>query len=247
MKLLIRVGMIAMLSLGSVWAQTPTPFAKPTPPPPPYLKAAPKMSAWTVQFGEAQAASQQKSATGSRIRQINVVRTKALRLVVFTCGDGRREELWSNGTCFVANSAGSATLTGFFMAPESLEEQYQVSDFPEFRWVSKHNYVGTVELEQRPCLVFQGVDFSKKLADWRVDQPGGEKPVSKPVAEKMMTAWIDAETRLPVQWALGNEVRKVIFTPPPSGMLTVPEKIAEIFGQMNRIQDIASGRASRRR
>jgi hypothetical protein len=76
---------------------------------------------------------------------------------------------------------------------------YTKVDFPDMEWISPTTYQGVQVMGGRPCLVFKT----------------GE-----------MTAWIDLESRLPVQWQRGNETRTFKQLSPPTDILRMPPRIA---------------------
>lgn len=116
---------------------------------------------------------------------------------------GRVTECWSDG------------LTNFVITPDSPQPNPTAQDgmvmfseflnfnemtiLPGFNWVSPANYRGIQTIVGSSCLVFQ-------LGD--------------------TTVWVDAGSRLPVQWVRGNETRKIVFNSSFQTQVVLPPEIA---------------------
>lgn len=251
---LFPIALTAMLSLGAspvLMAQAAAPTPKNPLPAPPYLKPAPSFSRWTVQYGEVKAASAsaapteqtggaqgKAAASPMQVRDVKVVRTTPFRMVSVSFAGGDHDELWSDGNAFVENSAKyGISIVAPMKDSVSTLDRYQISDFPEFHWVSKETYVDTVQFEKRSCLVFREsgeVKVEKPASDGMLDEP---QPVTVMRVDPA-TVWIDEATRLPVRWQRGNEFRRVIFSEPPNAPLTVPPEIAKVMKQLLRLKEI---------
>lgn len=226
MKTIIRIGILKIGFVAScLLAQAPAI------PAPPYLKPTPPMTSWAVFY------------QSGPIKQVNVIRTKNLRVVVLLHSSGKREELWSDGATHISSSDSGLSTTKFFLGPQTLMEEYQTGDFPDFSWVSRENYIGTVELDKRPCLVFQTKGVKRHGFDFDPETMEPLKP-AKP-SGPLLTAWIDEATRLPVQFAIESEIQKVVFGNPPKALLNIPGPVAELFQQMNQVNQISTVRAPR--
>jgi len=134
-------------------------------------------------------------------RVVTLTRTKPIWHVVRVDTLGNKIEQWSNGTDVFCVASG---------LPEPMLDthdvysgfpDYTVIDFPDMGWVSLQTYQGVQPKGGRPCLVF---------------------------AKDDMTAWVDAESRLPVQWQKGGETRTFRQLPPPTERLELPSKIAAL-------------------
>jgi hypothetical protein len=74
--------------------------------------------------------------------------------------------------------------------------------FPDMTWVSAATYSGVEPIGGHPCLVFKKDD---------------------------MTAWIDQESRYPVQWQRGGELRTFRQLARPAGTLEPPPEVVKLI------------------
>lgn len=91
-------------------------------------------------------------------------------------------------------------------------------DFPDLEWVSAKTFAGIKQLGSASYLIFTQDD---------------------------MTAWIDLESRLPVQWQKGSESRTFLQLPPPSGMLVFPPEILKLMALTKTDRDTLKRRPPR--
>jgi hypothetical protein len=126
------------------------------------------------------------------------------------------------------------------LAPITLLDGYQLSDFPDFTWVSQSNYLDTVTIKDRRYLRFSMK--RPKASEAPTDTMSKVKPSRKSDDEETVIAWIDEATRLPAQWACGKDIHKVSFSEPPAAPIALPADIAAIAAQMHRLQEITSAR-----
>ncbi len=148
------------------------------------------------------------------IRQLTLTRAKtlwhALRVDIYGNSMGK----WYDGREYFYEAAG---ISGP-QANDAATDQFNLKvlpdftrvDFPDMAWVSPQTYSGVETVETRRCMVFKKDD---------------------------MTAWIDLESRFPVQWKRGGETRIFQQLPPPEGPLVLPPKIAAIAESLKRDRD----------
>lgn len=87
--------------------------------------------------------------------------------------------------------------------------------YREVGLIKADNYVGTFMYNTHPCLVFTS-DHTQKI-DW--NKPAA---VQKQLKKLETVAFVDEETRLPVEIRAGGETRTFQFDPPPTRMQTLP-------------------------
>ena len=109
--------------------------------------------------------------------------------------------------------------------PGSLSDSFYIdfsnSDFPEFSWVNRNNYLGVQKYQNVDCFVFKG-GITREMRDiyFRI-LPEMTR------ASNWIVAWVDVNTRLPV--ALATDVCKqtYLFVTPPKEALMVPDSVAK--------------------
>lgn len=134
-------------------------------------------------------------------RQMTLTRTKSSWHAVREDILGNKIEEWCNGTDIFCVATGLPDPKIDTNDPSSGFPNYMAIDFPDMEWVSPETYHGVQTIEGRKCLVFTKDD---------------------------MTAWVDAQSRLPVQWQKAGETRTFKQLSPPTEMLVLPPEIAAL-------------------
>jgi hypothetical protein len=150
----------------------------------------------------------------SPIRQLTLTRTKpiwhALRIDIY----GNTMGEWYTGRHDFYEAVGFPEPLLHDPSPSQINAQglpdFRRVDFPDMDWVSSQTYAGVESVGGRQCLIFK---------------------------KNNMTAWIDLESRLPVQWQQGGEIRTFQQLPPPTEPLVLPPKIAKIAAALNYDHD----------
>jgi len=78
-------------------------------------------------------------------------------------------------------------------------------------WISAGTYTGIQKAVGRDCIVFQKDD---------------------------MTAWVDEDTRYPVKWQRGGEIRTFAQLPPPAAPLVLPPEVTKLSEAIKREKEI---------
>jgi len=138
-------------------------------------------------------------------RSVTLTRAKPTWHVSRVDINGNSVDEWSEGTDIYCLASGlpdpllqnTSDPTGF--------PDYNKVDFPDMEWISPKTYQGVQAMKGHPCLVFK---------------------IAETVTGIETTAWIDLETRLPVQWQRGNETRTFRQLSPPTDILRMPSAIA---------------------
>jgi len=212
MKRLLLCGSLGALSLclGDLRAQTGEP---PPLPPGPLLQKMADYSAMKITYSYPQeqekAIATDKSPPGptlfslTPIRQLTLTRTKPIWHAVRVDVYGNNLGQWYDGHnsyCEVVGISEPAVNNPAQGQTYSAGmPDLNQTDFPDMGWISPQTYTGVETMVGHKCLVFKKND---------------------------MTAWIDLESRLPVQWQRGKETRTFQQLPPPTALLALPPKIA---------------------
>lgn len=241
--------------VGNILANDNSGLAMTPLPPGPILLPLADMCAWRILFSygngpagagnTANAANAGKLAPGTKglPQMVSVVQTKPLWHTTIVTMDGKRIECWGEGgdVCYLILGAGEKPtvlmkhstamvpeLTGqlgpngkpttvmkleggdFEGGPGSkyLFSPGQGSIFPDMDWLSPQTYVGL----QQGALVF------------REQGSGGAE------------AQIKADTRFPVSWTKGNEVRTFQLLPAPQDTLVLPPDVARVAAEFQQAE-----------
>jgi hypothetical protein len=140
------------------------------------------------------------------IRSLTITWTKPLWHSVAIDTAGVRTEQWCDGTIRLFTENGSSpafstqTLGSSALAAKLFD--FSSQKFPDMNWISPSTFAGTASVNGRSCIVFQ--------------QSG-------------MQAWVDLQTRVPVQWKRGDETRVFQQLSSPGAPLTLPPDFGKIF------------------
>ncbi len=109
------------------------------------------------------------------------------------------------------------------------------SSFPELGWLSASNYIKLENYRQKSAYVFQR---SVAVGVFLPNVPDALKPKTEAGdAHTVQRAWIDRESKLPIAYDNGTEVRTYEYSPTPVQSLIMPENFAAALEKYKR--DIA--------
>lgn len=206
--------------------------APPDLPPGPLLKPAPDFSTWTVTTkivtARGQDAAEEGPADGQgnpADKRVTVTKTGNIRKEEKLDQSGGRTESWTFGgyTVTLEKDSDVPTVGINPTAKDSKPEAQARKDFPGFEWISAKNFAGVVPVSGKDCLVFRG------------QTPGDEQ-----TASYTAVAGIDAQTRLPVSLALGEERKVFEFGPPPTAALVLPQGVKDAIDSWKSHLDVVS-------
>jgi hypothetical protein len=211
-------------------AQT-APQAAPTPPPlgpGPLLNRAPAFSQWlfSVKAGAADPRGALDPAQKYDQRTLVTV-TNGVRREISAYADGHKTENWYASGVQATFTAGQTdptiTVAGAnARAGGGIYNDYSKSDFPGFEWISRHNYTGVALMMGIPCIVFH---------DGPLDPtPAGATPPLIP--QTGSTAFIAADSRLPILLQTDIEFTVYQWEQPPSTALTLPVSMQSFINTM---------------
>jgi len=244
---------LMLLGVGNIVAAADSGLVMAPLPPGPIPAKPPDMAAWQILFsygngpagaGNAGAAGKPAPGTEGLPKTVSITQTKPLWHTTIVTMDGKRIECWGTGgdVCYIIRGAGEKPTvlrknpvewapapTGQFdangkqvmkMKPiggdfeAGLAGKYLFNPahggYPDMEWVSPQTYAGL----QQGALVF------------REQGSGGAE------------ARIGAETRFPVSWQKGNEVRTFQMLPAPQEALVLPPDVAAVAAEFARVEAI---------
>lgn len=232
MKALIcNAGCVWVMVLGTVISthgQTKPPLSAQLPPGP--LLAIPDEAQWQVTV------SQEKdpaNATNSE-RTVELIKSVAIsdnvRHEETKDASGSKLSIWCRGEDEIYKSS---SLNQFFFCPPSDLQHYITNPgklFPELDWISTSNFIGSKNVNGKPCLVFGDppslitqAQSSELLANETVDISYFKK------SELSKIAYIEQETRLPIYYQEGAGSYVYQFGPVPRSPLVLPEEITAMI------------------
>jgi len=233
---------LIILCAASAHAQTGS-SPKPELPPGPPLAPAPSFSQWIVTFSypEERAKSENPSGfgpgpvnVGTRTKKITTTKTEEIVHEEFVDGLGGKFDQWHVGPILYIKSSGSNTW-GQIEASRATDrgidtdEVLPANGFRGLGWIARDNYAGTVKYSGRNCLLFVlGAPPHLDLSN-----PDSLKKLESLNA----VAFVDAESRLPVEAGASGVIRYFQFADAPSDKLTLPPDLAQ------QIQQGEEGRA----
>lgn len=134
-------------------------------------------------------------------REIIWTRTKPLWHAVTVDTSGAKIEQWSDGNVRLGAEGGRPPSHAPSPTVDPLYLDFN-KGFPDMDWISLAAFTGKQSMGGHSCLAFAKGD---------------------------MKAWVDSETRYPVQWQRGGETRIFRQLPPPTSMLTIPPNFAQVL------------------
>jgi hypothetical protein len=205
---------LLLILVGShAWAQDDS-ARKPAPPDGPLLAPAPDFAQWTVTFTYPKDPSQKDNAAPAapetRTKTIITTKTKDIVHEETINGLGAKREDWHIGTVQYALVPGSTT-----WYQGSAKSDFPAKGFRDLDWVTEDNYIGRGSLAGHACLIF--APSSPQRASGQNGAGLMESLDTLPTV-----AYIDAETRLPVQVRENGVSRAFQFASPPTEVLSLP-------------------------
>ena len=218
----------------SASAQNAAP-ARPQPPPGDYVASMPDFSRWLITFSypEDRTKSPNPSLPGymaGRPRARTTTITKEIIHEETVNINGDKTDAWRIRAIQYQKPPGS---TVWYQAPA---RAMTATGFSDLEWITGDDYIGTVRYAGRTCLVFAG----NAPADLDVSK------LSDPTAEfnsLNQIAFIEADSRLPVETRAFGVIRYFKFMEGPTEKLTFPADLAEHIRQNDAIEARLSGHA----
>jgi hypothetical protein len=185
------------------------------------IASAPELSQWVITFSYP--GDTPKGVTpppplpaDNRLRAITTTKTKEIVHEQAVNGMGRTIDTWVIGQDQFFK-ASDDTFWGRALPGHSV---WPANGFRDLDWVSRDNYVGTMKYAGHSCLVFiQGAPVGMNIA-----KPGAPVPSFDSFN---VVAFIDAESRLPVESRDVGVVRSFQFGPEPTDKLVPPPDLAQ--------------------
>ena len=197
---------------------------KPPLPPGPLIRAVQDLSTWQVTYAygddKKKEASPSANPTPAPVivkgtismavpRRITLTRTKPLWVAMVDNVDGRKYEEWSDGYVQIFRADGAAEVG---LVPKDSDgvpmlPNFGAMGFPDMEWISDKTYSGVQTVGGRQCLVF---------------------------TNGSMTAWVDVESRFPLRWQQGQEIRGFVQLAPPNGMIVRPPDVHNLSQAVRR-------------
>jgi len=132
--------------------------------------------------------------------------------------NGMELEEWWVGGVQVLRKKGESVLVVSRQKGEPFYMSYEESDFPDVSWLAADCYSGTQRINGRLCLVFKKDESA---------------------------AWIDAETRLPVQFLENGVIKSYTFLPRPDASIVIPPEVSKEIAAVQELKARASRHAPR--
>lgn len=257
---------VAILCESGLFAQTPA--ASPTPPQPPFLNRAPDHVQWTITYiKDSKGSGDGKVAeNGSEPRGRTVAKDRDLVCEKTVNANNESFEAWRIGKgLMVTSSDGKKWVIGSGNQQGFDNVNYDTSDFSGFDWIGAQNFVGEKKVNGRPCLVFQDkvvtvepsqLEMIKSTIDrdfnWmgEIDENGRSVNGAQTGAPArrvfniedykiQVTAYIDAETRLPIALVYASPQGAVTRTyqfQALSTPLVMPDEVRKMLEAFKRRQ-----------
>ena len=214
-KRLIVIGLAVQWHILSAMGQSAPAAAVAPLPSGPLLRQATNFSAWQINYrypgdpekpGAAAAPSgpaASNSVSFAAPRRITIIRTYPVWRAVFQNVDGALVDEWSDGRMQYFQTSEQAP--GQLMTRDGSGvptfPDFSKKGFPDMDWISASTYAGAQMIGSRKCLVFKKDD---------------------------MIAWTDLQSRYPVRWQHGEEVREFVELASPVAVLQLPPKIQAV-------------------
>jgi hypothetical protein len=191
-----------------------TPVKEPLPPGPLIVTKMPDFAQWSIDFTYPPAAKAGQSSQSPDQKNQSTAppgQYRPIRIVLTKTGDVTHEEsVFENnlkGEMWCNRDTGAARLPNSSALVAEFSNGSVGNAFPDFDWISKENYVGTLTHDQVKCLVFKQKQY---------DFEGGFLG--------MATAYIDIKTRYPVEYNRNAASRIYTIMDPPTEQLVIPDE-----------------------
>ena len=239
----VSIGILTLI-LGPVvcWAQT-DPGSKPEPPPGPLLANAPDPGQWVVtcsypdeRFKEADV----PPGIEERAKMITTTRAKDVIHEAMVDASNGKSDNWYIGDTLYTKRPKAKTWEQLPMTAVDGPHftPLPVNGFRDLDWIRKEAYVGSMKFGDRNCLVFIDGAPPHLVLSEAASQPGGFENYS-------MVAFIDAETRLPVQVEVAGIIRSYRFANAESDALTLPQDLTTVITQAAKARALLGQRLPR--
>lgn len=155
-----------------------------------------------------------------------ITKTGKIYHVVFADAQGQTWNLWSTGG-IVANVPAGGGDAGFIAPPPTpyqkspLYVNFPNTDFEGFDWITPENFRGIKDFMGQQCLV-----FSSTVTEVSPESDSSGAAVK---TSENRTAYVDAESRLPVAVINSNGLTTFRFLPPPTAMQSLPDSMLKVL------------------
>ena len=155
-------------------------------------------------------------------RRITITKTGDVRREVLINEAGVKTETWTFGSYKVSLQQGlTAPIVAFVDKQKANAARV---DFPDFEWISKQNYAGIEKAFGRDCIIFRG------------ETGGGDTDLPSFAS----VATMDAQSRLPLSLAIGDETRTYEYASAPQAPLIPPKEAQDaIKSWQTHLQEIS--------
>jgi len=191
----------------------------------PVLHRAPESANWVITFVYPKALKTENESgpePSRRLQTLTVTKTKEIYFEVKMYSDGSRRESWHVGNLQISAPAGTRNYNTYepssfseSNADPSLYTDYSKTDFPAMGWVSAQNYIGMHTVRDAEYLIFQ------QSIQSIVPEMG--------YGVSLLTACIDAHTRLPIWVQSRDAMLSYQFNAAPQARLTLPGEVQQIL------------------
>lgn len=221
------------LGIASIFRAAAAPLPQGTPEPlapGPLLNRAPEFSQWLVSVKSGPSDTAQAPDQKTKYNQVTRVRkTGPIRYEITVNADGRRYEKWCSGdlqATVIPGVKDPEIAMGSGAAKGNMGyTDYSTTDFPGFEWISKTNYTGTQVMAGVPCIVFH------------IGPAGDDTAIPK----KGSTAYIAADSRLPVLLVTDGAITFYQFETPPNAPLALPPDVQSAIDNLtSRLRQAAA-------
>ncbi len=149
------------------------------------------------------------------IQSLTVKKSNATYQEVTVYRSGKREEKWIYDGIQLIKLPGSSVIVPISapteLAPQSEYSDYSRTDFRGLQWVSHASYKGVQVTEGKPAYYFESTSPTGKVS-----------------------AFLSAQTQLPITSTEGEVSRTYTFNPPPPGPLIPPPDFLSILEKRKR-------------
>ena len=245
------IGAIICTPLAILYAQKPAEIESSPLPSGALLVRAPSLARWQITSSSESAPSASPAAASSlpqpslpraaEVRQITVTKSGMAyyREVLFD-DSSELDEWWVAGVQ-VTQKKGHPGLLVSHQTGDLFYMNFVSSDFPEFDWIGPKTYIGIQKLGGRKCLVFKSQ--IQRVPEVAMRGMSPEELMSAQKDLQPVMAWIDLETRLPLQFATEGKKETYTFLLPSSGPLVLPSAVEKEIIALAAIKAQANRRA----
>ena len=217
-----------------------------TPPPlgpGPLLARAPAFAQWLESVKGGPMAPGEVTSAQTKYTQRTLVRkTGDIRNEITAYADGHKSEVWIADGVQAEITPGQVpvfAMAGANARARAVMEDYSKSDFRGFEWISRKNYTGVQMMAGIPCIVFHE-DDAPPDSDGAPASTGTSANLNAQTGGGM-TAYIAADSRLPILLQTDDGATVYQWEQPPQAPLQVPESMLNFINmQQERKQQAAA-------